>query len=269
MSSRLNKILYNYDVFDTAESIIALEPYMVGGSGLQKIIIPPTIVIQEEQEDSVPIPTETGIRTDKFFPKQGQDTLFWSIFIAHYGLKEFYNVDRYKNREIDEKVNIMNYIRSLSKTEIKITKTSVQEMMGELMVAKNTTLFIVNALCMYYKMDLLFVFENTYLEFNLNKLLTAHDGEIPTGIIYKNVTNKYAVDLYVTSEKLRIIRDNMIRLEHYDKPLRGISTYKVSELESMLGNLEPNLGEKSTKQTKQTKKELYSKIWGLCLGFST
>ena len=69
MSSRLNKILYNYDVFDTAESIIALEPYMVGGSGLQNIIIPPNMVIQE-QEDSVPIiPTKSGIRTDKFLPK--------------------------------------------------------------------------------------------------------------------------------------------------------------------------------------------------------
>ena len=265
MSSRLNKILYNYDVFDTAESIIALEPYMVGGSGLQNIIIPPII---QEQEDSVPIiPTKTGIRTDKFLPNQGQDTLFWSIFIAHYGLNEFYNVNRYKNREIAEKVNIMNYIKSLSKTDVYITKTSVQEMMGELMVAKNTTLFIVNALCMYYKMDLLFVFENTYLEFNLNKLLTAHDGEIPIGIIYKNDTTKYpkySVDLYVTTEKLRNIRDNTLRLEHYDKPLRGISAYKITELEMMLRKLEPNLGEK-----KSTKKDLYERVWRNCLSFST
>lgn len=267
MSSRLNRFIYNYDVFDTAESIIALEPYMVGGSVLQKI--PPTIVIQEHEDPAPIIPNEAGIRTDKFFPKQGQDTLFWSVFIAHYGLKEFYNVDRYKNREIQEKVNIINYIRPLSKTEIKITKTSVQEMMGELMVAKNTTLFIVNALCMYYKMDILFVFENTYLEFNLNKLLTTHDGEIPIGIIYKNDTNKYpkyAVDLYVTTEKLRIIRDTKLRLEKPEKPLRGISTYKIPELEIMLYKIEPNLGETPTKQTK---KELYSKIWGLCLGFST
>ena len=270
MSSRLNKILYNYDVFYTADSITALEPYMVGGSGIQ-----PNIQVAE-LETKIPIPTGESFiqvsgghhsRTDKFFPKQ--DSLFWSVFIAKYGLKEFYNVDRYKNREIDEKCKILEYIKSLSRLDVQITKTSMQEMMGELMVAKNTTLFIVNALCMYYKMDILFVFENTYLEFNLNKLLTTHDGEIPIGIIYKNDTNKYpkyAVDLYVTTEKLRIIRDTKLRLEKPEKPLRGISTYKIPELEIMLYKIEPNLGETPTKQTK---KELYSKIWGLCLGFST
>ena len=266
MSSRLNKILYNYDVFDTAESIIALEPYMVGS------ILP--IIIQEneleQEQEPTHTPNNTRVRTDKFCPNQGQDTLFWSVFIAHYGLKEFYNVDRYKNREIDEKVNIMNYIKSLSKTDVHITKTHVQEMMGELMVAKDTTLFIVNALCMYYKMGIVIVYKNTYLEFDLKKILTAHDGEIPIGIIYKNETgskyNKYSVDLHVTDKKLNSIRDTKVRLEHYDQPLKGISTYKITDLEMMLFKLEPNVG---VSHTKLKKKDLYENIWRNTLFFST
>ena len=276
-NSRLNKILYNYEIIDTAESIITLEPYMVGNTEL-----PINSIIQENEQEPtntpVLLPNNTGIRTDKFFPKQ-DDTLFWSVFIAHYGLKEFYNVDRYKNREIEEKVKIVDFLKTLSKTDpvpskhlrFKITKTSKQEMMGELMVAKNTTLFIVNALCVYYKMNLLFVYENTYLEYNLEKLLINIEGEIPTGIIYKNEAgsskyNKYSVDLHVTPEKLKDIQNTKLRLEKYDKPLMGLSTYKITELVIMLRKLEPNLGDTIKKSTK---KEIYERIYTGSLGFAT
>ena len=261
MSSRLNKILYNYDVFYTADSITALEPYMVGGSGIHPIQVMDLGYNSETPETTTRM-QESGSRTDKFFPKQ--ESLFWSVFIAKYGLKEFYNIDRYKNREIDEKCKIMEYMKSLSRLDVLITKTSINEVMGSLMVDKNTTLFIVNALCMYYKMNLLFVYENTYLKFDLKKLFTKYEDEIPIGIIYKN-GKKYCVDLYVTSEKIQNIQDTKIRLEKYDKPLFGISAYKIPDLEMMLRKLEPNLGE--TK--KSTKKEIYEMIYKNCLGFST
>lgn len=258
MSSRLNKILYNYDVFYTADSITALKPYMVGGSGIH----PNTAVIQETHETIQECSNPVSDRTDKFFPKQ-QDTLFWSIFIAKYGLKEFYNVDRYKNREIDEKCKIMEYMKNLSKIDVYLTKCYIQEVMSSLMVDKNTTLFIVNALCMYYKMNFLFVSDNIYLEFDLKKIFTKYEDEIPIGIIYK-CSNKYSVDLYITPEKIQKIQDTKIRLEKNDKPLLGVSTYKITDLEIMLRKLEPNLGE--TK--KSTKKDLYHKIYKNCLGFA-
>ena len=263
MSSSLNKILYNYDIFATSESISILEPYMVGNS----VILPTNTIILEQEpmiQNNSSIKTE---RTDKFFPKQ--DSLFWSVFIAHYGLKEFYNVYSYHNREIEEKFKIMEYLKSLSKIDIQITKCSTQEMMGELMVAKNTSLFIMNALCIYYKMNFIIVYKNTYLEFNLKKILTKYENEIHTGIIYKNETpgtkNKYSVDLYVTSEKIQIIQDTKIRLETSDRPLRGISVYKITDLEMMLRKLEPNLGE----NLKLNKRELYESVYKNCLGFST
>jgi hypothetical protein len=265
MTSILNKILYNYEVFDTTESISILEPYMVGGSG--PIILQKSVIQESEIYAPIIIPKYPVIRTDKFFPKQ-DDTLFWCVFIAHYGLNEFYNVDRYKNRELEEKCKIMEFIKTLSKTDVLITKCSMQEMMGELMVAKNTTLFIVNALCMYYKMNFLFVYKDTYLEIDLKKLLVCTDcSEIPIGIIYKNEAGstkypKYAVDLYITPEKIQDIQNTKIRLEKYDRPLKGISTYKLTDLESMSSLL--NLCENTTKQTK---KDLYSNIWKNCLGF--
>ena len=261
MSSRLNKILYNYDIFDTADSIIVLEPYMVNCSKTIIESVTPKII-----EPIIPIYKNQNIRTDKFFPKK-DDTLFWSVFIAHYGLKEFYIVDRYKNREIEEKEKIVNYLKTLSKTEIHITKCSIQEMMGELMVSKNTTLFIVNALCMYYKMTFLFVYDNTYLEFDLKKILTNYDKDIPIGIIYKNGTGntKFSVDLYVTQDKVKDIIDTKVKLVKYDVPLKGISTYKNIDLEIMLDRLQPNLGERNKKLTK---KEMYEQIWRLCLTFT-
>lgn len=266
MSSRLNKILYNYDIFDTADSIIVLEPYMVNNS-----ILPITTNIIKPNISVIPPSyNNQDCKTDKFSPKQ-DDTLFWSVFIAHYGLKEFFIVDRYKNREIEEKEKIVNYLKTLSKPEIHITKCSIQEMMGELMVAKNTTLFIVNALCMYYKMSFLFVYDNTYLEFDLKKLLTNYDNEIPIGIIYKNGSgttkyNKFSVDLNVTKEKIQNILDTKVLLVKYDRPLRGISTYKNMDLEIILHKLQPNLGEKNKKITK---KDMYEQIWRLCLTFVT
>ena len=52
----------------------------------------------------------------------------------------------------------------------------------------------------------------------------------------------------------------MIRLESYEKPFKGISTYKVVDLEEFAEKLELDL-----ENTKYKKPELFQKIYEMCL----
>ena len=68
-------------------------------------------------------------------------------------------------------------------------------------------------------------------------------------------TNEYAIDLEPTMEKIGIIRQEKVLLEHHEKPLKGISTYKVFELEEMARKLQ------MVSTVSLNKTELYKAVW--------
>jgi len=173
-------------------------------------------------------------KEDLISPKQN-DTLFWCLFIIHFGYGEYQEVDRnYGVKELDVKKKIGEYVTSnphtMKNTNIKITKAGVQEILSELLTSqKDTSMNTLLAILVYYKMNLIMVNSTRLL---MLEFIADKDAELPTYVLFKDAYGKYSVKTEpVSKDEIREMKDKMIHLESYLKPLKSISNYKVEELE--------------------------------------
>ena len=191
------------------------------------------------------------------------DTLFWSVYIFHYGYTEYLAIGKkYGNAELAEKQKIMEHIQKnkyiFKPVNRKITLGASQEIMSELMTNKKTSLLTLNALSIYYKINILVSNKEngTYLEYMYNK----DDEQTHSNwllLAYKN--GRYGI---VDNETLEDYRKG-ICIEDFDKPLRGISSYKVCELKELADKI-PQIC-KNPERDSWKKPELYGNIWQACL----
>lgn len=184
------------------------------------------------------------------------DTLFWSIFIAHYGVREFTEIgSKYMNREIEEKMRVMEFIKNNRPRmkSMKITAATGEEMMGDLLTNQSTSMLVLPALALFYETRLWIVSEetNTYLEY-----LPSTDTEYNISnimIIYRTTQGNrvsYTTETMVSDQRsqqqttestegahirnlIEKIQQTMIRIENVEHPFKGISTYKLVDLEEI------------------------------------
>jgi len=197
-------------------------------------------------------------------PKQ-KDSIFWCIFIFVYGYSEYLMVgSKYGNRELEEKQKMMVFFKEhqklLKSTNHKITNGNIQEMQAEYLSFQNeTTLLGVIGFSVFYNIRILLVdaSKKIYLDFH-----RTDESVIKTCVLFKNKGIKgsiqYMIDISVTEDNISNIEKTMLCLEHYMKPLRSISTYKVCELEEIATLLMIDY------TTKCKKQELYDKIIHYC-----
>jgi len=186
-------------------------------------------------QEPVPLVTQEPVR--RFSPRK-PDSLFWSIFVAHYGVDTFFQIgNKYMNRELEEKTQVMEYVKT-HKSELKSVKISVatgQEIMGDLMTNRTTTLLVVPVFSLYYGANIWLVSESsrTYIEF------ISPNSEI-TYLVYRSQGNRGSVEYSTsisTTESLQQIREKYICLDSAVKPIKGIGSFKVTELEEMVDKL--------------------------------
>ena len=134
-----------------------------------------------------------------------EDERFCALFNKIYN-HDIAHID-YKFNERQEKVKIATEIE-----KIKLKPKLKEEVELNLMYEKNINLKTLNVLCMFYKINLLYVKDNIFIEMFYNQ--TNHD------IIYMN--NKT-----IESNKIDISSKYEVNL---DKPLRCASYYKVDDL---------------------------------------
>jgi len=212
---------------------------------------------------------EPEIKTSKkWFEPLQKDTIFWCVFSFIYGHTEYLMVgSRYGNRELEEKGKMMSYLneskKQLKNINHKITNANIQEILSEFLALQNETTFLgIIGLVAFYKIRILLVDENRnlYVDFHIA------DTETKTCILYKNTTGKGSrgakyrmnMDLEDTETEVLRIQTNMLRLEHFTKPLRAISSYKLSELEEIAKMIGFSNDEKLKKP------ELYARITEYC-----
>jgi len=197
-------------------------------------------------------------------PKQN-DTLFWCLFIIHYGYDEYIEVDRnYGVKELEIKKKIGYFITSnphkMKSTNYKITKIAVQEILSELLTSqKDTSMNSLLAILVYYNINLIMVNSTKLLmlEFISNKDV---ENQLPTYVIYKDTYGKYSLKTEpLTKDQVDDLKNKTICLDSYLKPLKAISNYKVEELETLAKKM--GLFE-SGKKYKKT--DLYQEITEAC-----
>ena len=190
---------------------------------------------------SVPVPLkEPPIRpSNTRFNSRKPDTLFWSIFIAHYGVREFTEIgSKYMNREMEEKMRVMEFIKKNRPRmkSMKITAATGEEMMGDLLTNQSTSMMVLPALALFYETHIWIVSEetNTYLEYVPGTDTTDDTNYM---IIYRATHNGRVSYTTETNEEPRNliekIQQTMIRIESIERPFKGISTYKLVDLEEI------------------------------------
>lgn len=273
-SEFLYQTFYPYKKFDDPnDCILEIKQWMLTADNLVKIfpLKKPYVIapiqpshnnlqphtITPNSCDDVRTPKQTP--TASFFVPDKMDSLFWCMYIAHYGESVYLAIgNKYGNAEIAEKQKIMEYLKAnkyvFKNSNKKITLGQSQEIMSDLMTNRKTTLNTFIALSMYYKKNVLLLNENngTYIEY-----ISTMENWV---VIKYTDSKKYGIFIDNAFDKSHYITDKSICIEFHDKPFRGISTYKIQEL----NEIAQKISDMSTEK-KLSKPELYSKIWNYCL----
>lgn len=236
----MNTIFYKNKVLNHPEDVKCLEPFFYDSSieilwpkvPEPKASEPKTPASEPKapaSEQKVPEPKPQQNKTESI---KG-NSIFWSIFIEIYGYVAYAQIgSRYSNSELDEKQKIISYLKSnshLFKTgNNKITKAEIQEIYSEFMTLQsNTTLLGVIGLSIYYKAQILLVNKEKNLYYDIH-----HDNYDRTIILIKN-PRIHRKQVYELGDVEDIDLGSMFKMESIKRPLKAISNYKQSELQTI------------------------------------
>ena len=281
----LYQIFYPYNKFDTISKIECLEKHMLSLSYVDRVIeipadywdadpkhtdqrtvnpfvnpIPKITTHSDQRISDHKIESSTAQKPHITVPNK-LDTLFWSIYIAHYGYPEYLAIgNKYTNFELAEKATIMEHLKTskhiLKRIHPKITLGATQEIMSELMTNKKSTLLAINAYALYYKVNIIVenVNNGTYLEYIYDKEQSADKW-----ICLKYTERRqYGID---HTGNTRVNRG--ILVESGEKPLRSMSTFKVAELNELAAKFPAIWNDPERGSWK--KADLYGKLWHHCV----
>jgi len=245
----LNQIFYNHKKFDTPEDIHTWEPFMLNETYISRFtpqmyepdvaVVPiPPKVITTTISHVVPYPVEPyqNVRRQLFSPRK-EDTLFWSIYVLHHGEAEYTLIGgKYKNVELQEKQNVLAYIqqnravvKSCAQTNgVKVSNVRMQETAAEMMINQKTSWHAFHVMCMFYKINAIIVQGELYMKFMT-------DPSYDTHLFERNQDGYISVDVEVIStERFSEIESTLLKVDPFlPKILKGVSTYKIPELEAM------------------------------------
>ena len=246
--SYLNQIFYISNKFD--ENWEKLQPYMLNEEFLShyKSNCKPL--------DSSIVTKMCETKQEEFFSPKQQDSLFWTIYVLHHGMSHYMQLkNKHKNHEMEEKQHILNYMQkqgSVIKDNakhhgIKLSQVRFKEIMSELLMDKKTSYHVFYALCNYYKINAMITMDKCYMHFQTGAENT-----------YKFIKEKSHFEVNFESMKkediLHIQEQYVILPFEQEKPLKGMTSYKVSDLEKISSKLELHVEDKMKKQ------DLYSMI---------
>lgn len=245
----------------------SLMQYMCTQAFIDTLIIvkQPETQLQPEPEpaviESVSAPLAPSAPHEWFTPKQ-DNTLFWCIFISVYGYSEYWNIgSKYVNAELEEKLQIIDTLQTrptkLKEGNYRITNQATSELLSELMVSKRNHLFSLVAFSIHYQKNIYIIFENnTYLRFSPTK----DDSYMnyPSIGIKCRVNGRNNIYSLLMTNNVKSVIEHNLPLEHYTRPLRGISSYNMQELWNIVKILKLEV------DVHCKKAELYEKIASVC-----
>ena len=200
--------------------------------------------------------------------KKCQDSLFWTLYLAIYGRSEYERIGGCTNGnvEMSEKNKVVDYVKKQGAKNIsallntKMTKVALYDMCSELLTLPRMSWKHIPLLCAYYNCNLYYIdlMTRTYLP---TVHTTDFDHDINTFVLYKNDKKgpQYWIDIGEQITKLTEIKMQYFLIKDCEKPLKAVSSYKLSDLELIANLLKVSCTGKYKKQ------DLYNKI-AECLG---
>jgi hypothetical protein len=194
-----------------------------------------------------------------FIPRE-QDTLFWCYYIIKNG---DINYEMLKNRnKLTEKQIKIEYVTKIrqpdAKKIIKIHKfDTITNLENNLANDINININTFMSLCAVDNINIIFIKKNTYYEFlNNDSNVIYIIREISNG--QSEYVKKYGYEL-ASEEEINNIRNSLYKVDSISKPIKALSSYKVSDLLEISNKLAIETINKQTGKNK-SKNELYESI---------
>ena len=184
-------------------------------------------------------------------PKQ-KDNLFWCFYILKYGETNYEMLENI-NIVLEKRLKI-EYVEKIRKEKqiVKLYKFATLTHLENLLANEEKidlpTFF---TLCVIENINVLYVCKKTYFELLMN------DDKIH--IIHRlDNYSKYGYEGIIQS-KIELYRSSLFKVDSVEKPIKSISSYKVSELVEFCTKLGIEIYVKDTNKNK-SKKDLYESL---------
>ena len=181
--------------------------------------------------------------------KKTQDPLFWTLFLAKYGETEYRRASKNVNTEMKEKKKVADHfytlgsVKASSDLSMKVSKKGCNKIVEDILTQPKLLLSSVYAFCHYYSFNIYIVDMNkkTFLQFLMDK-----PEEFENVILYRKKQDKkvpeYFLDIPNPSAECQLksltnLKESLIGLISFEKSLKGISNYKLSELREIYTKL--------------------------------
>jgi hypothetical protein len=190
-------------------------------------------------------------RMNMFSPKQ-KDTLFWCFYILKYG-EQTYEMLENINIVLEKRLKIV-YVEKIRK-EKQIVKSykfaTLTHLENQLVNEEKIDLNTFFTLCVIENINVLYVCKKTYFELLMN------DDKVH--IIHRlDNYSKYGYE-GIEQTKIELYRSTLFKVDCVEKPVKSISSYKVSELVEFCTKLGIEICVKDTNKNK-SKKDLYESL---------
>jgi hypothetical protein len=190
-------------------------------------------------------------RMNIFSPKQ-KDTLFWCFYILKYG-EQTYEMLENINIVLEKRLKI-DYVEKIRK-EKQIVKSykfaTLTHLENQLANEEKIDLNTFFTLCVIENINVLYVCKKTYFELLMN------DDKVH--IIHRlDNYSKYGYE-GIEQTKIELYRSTLFKVDCVEKPVKSISSYKVSELVEFCTKLGIEICVKDTNKNK-SKKDLYESL---------
>lgn len=170
------------------------------------------------------------------------DELFWTIYKIVEGEYKYETNCNFKT-EKDFKIKCIEDLR-LIKTKLKTYKLCLNRVEDQLLNHKKINLETFFALSLLFSLNIFYVWNNKFFEFNCNE-------NTDIIVIYNNNNNITIRD----NSKIEFYRNNLFYVENLNKPLKSVTSYSKDELIDIAKKLNiENI------PSKITKKDIYEKI---------
>lgn len=166
-----------------------------------------------------------------------QDPLFWTLFLAKYGIHEYNRTKNNGNIEMKEKSDMSSHFYKTGSSKLnnclqtKITKSGCGNMASQILTEPRMNWDSLYLVCAYYECNIYIVDleKKTYVTY-----LRQNPELYPNYVLYRNRKSGpiYYLDTNEQLYSLEYITIHFVYIMSYEKPFKGVSNYKVSELES-------------------------------------
>jgi len=257
-----------------------IQPFMI--SLFDKRSVVSKVVEEEKKEETldlveITLPVKSDVQprnvasrvSKRMSVQKTQDPLFWTLFLVKYGETEYKRASNILNTEMKEKKMVADHFYKLgsgkatSDLSIKVTKKGCNKMVEDIVTQPKLLLSSIYAFCHFYRFNIYIVDLNKkiYLEFLLDK----HE-QFENVILYRKQDKRipeYFVDmptptLETQSLTLMNIKESFIGLISFEKSLKSVSNYKLSELHQIYTKL-------GMTDAPKKKHQLYEKIVVHCV----